>query len=59
MEWWNLGDSLTDIVNSFCYGAYEITSCSIALLQADIIDLYKKYEQVVDRELPPPIPRGV
>ena len=55
-QWWNLGDSLTQLVYDFINEHENFTSCSVALLQAELIRMYAKYIEVVERELPPPIP---
>lgn len=55
-QWWNLGDSLVQVVYDFVTSDTEITNCGVALLQSDLVRMYLKYEQLVASELPPKIP---
>ena len=57
--WWNLGDSLVDIVYQFCSSDDEINECSLTCLENMIKILYNNYLLLVKLELPPPIPKGV
>ena len=56
--WWNLGDSLVDLVFQFCDGGEEICEQNLIYLENRIKLMYINYKTIVNSELPPEILQG-